>query len=262
MPRIVAMAEEREPQAGMAPEYRAIYAGLEQDHWWWQARRRIVLAQVQRFCQALERPRVIEIGCASAQTLLALSDEYDCLGIEPDAGFAAEARERGFEVRSGALPDDLPEDLEPADVVLLLDVLEHVEADAEALRACARLLRPEGRVLLTAPALPWLWSSHDEINGHLRRYTVSSLKRAADAADLHVHYVSYYNFGLFPVLAAARLAERLRRRQASGRLPQTPGTLVNRLLRAIMASEAPLLGRLCLPWGSSILAWIGPRPRP
>ena len=71
---------------------------------------------------------------------------------------------------------------EPADVVVCTDVLEHVEADREALTGIARKLKPGGRILITVPAHPWLWSAHDVVNHHKRRYTRRTLKAVIAAA--------------------------------------------------------------------------------
>ncbi len=97
-------------------------------------------------------------------------------GVETDPALLARARERGLDARAGALPDAIP--LEPGrwDAVCLFDVLEHLDDEAGALAACRRLLAPGGRLFVTVPAYAWLWSRHDELLGHRRRYTA---RRAA-----------------------------------------------------------------------------------
>ncbi|MFN8559703.1 MAG: methyltransferase domain-containing protein [Dehalococcoidia bacterium] len=89
------------------------------------------------------------------------------------------------------------------DAVLALDVIEHVEDDVALLREARRVLRPGGIVVLTVPALPWLWSDHDVVNHHYRRYVRSTLDRSVRAGGFTPVHTSYYNSFPLP-LAVAR----------------------------------------------------------
>jgi SAM-dependent methyltransferase len=183
--------------------------------------------------------------------LEALGRFGDAVGVETDPVLRARARERGLDVRAGALPNAVP--LEPRrwDAVCLFDVLEHVDAEAAALAACRRLLAPGGRLFVTVPAYAWLWSRHDEVLGHRRRYTAGRLRRAAEAAGLAVERLTYFNTLLAPPIMAVRLARAALRRP--GHDLDRPAPLLNRALAACFAAEAPLLGWASLPFGISIL---------
>ena len=129
-------------------------------------------------------PLVIEVGAGIGSTTRALStgrhERWTCL--EPDSEMAARI-ERS--VAEGGLPDfckaatgtlsDLRESAEQADTILYIDVLEHIENDADEVRLAARLLRPGGRLVVLAPAHQWLYSPFDEAIGHYRRYSRMSL---------------------------------------------------------------------------------------
>ncbi len=163
---------------------------------------------------------------------------------------AIAAAKSGIAVTEGALPNKTPAQDASYDMIVLLDVLEHVEADMESLAAIRRKLRPEGRVLITVPALPWLWSAHDSEHHHFRRYTKASLRRTAEAAGLRVLETGYFNTLLFPLIAGARFAKKaIGRNTADDAIPSAP---MNAVLRSIFGLERHLVGRLALPVGSSL----------
>jgi len=138
-----------------------------------------------------------------------------------------------------------------AEVVLLLDVIEHVDDDVAALRAARAAVGEGGLLVVTVPAYQWLWSGHDEVLGHRRRYTAAGLRAAVERAGFEVLRVSYFNTLLFPLLAAVRGWKRLRGDRGHDlRRPTAP---LNRLLEGVFAFERHLVPRLPLPFGASLL---------
>jgi hypothetical protein len=136
-------------------------------------------------------------------------------------------------------------------------VLEHVEQDEAALASIARKLKVGGKILITVPAHPWMWSAHDEVNHHKRRYTRKTLRGAIHAAGLQVEMLSWFNSLLFPLAAAARLAGRVTGKEDSDdKLPPKP---VNSLFETIFGWERYALGRLPLPPGVSLVAIVSRR---
>jgi SAM-dependent methyltransferase len=155
-------------------------------------------------------------------------------------------------VRDGTLPDRVPFAPESFDLVAMLDVLEHVDDDVGSLKAVAERLVRGGRLVLTVPAYRFLWSRHDELHHHKRRYRKEGLLAVARAAGLEPEYVSYFNTLLFPLVAAKRLAGRLL--GDSGKADdEMPPAGLNRLLGAVFAIERHLLGRVALPFGVSLV---------
>jgi len=130
-------------------------------------------------------------------------------------------------------------------------VLEHVADEAGALRACRRLLAPGGRLVVTVPAYAWLWSRHDELLGHRRRYTAGSLRAVVEAAGFAVDRVTYFNTLLAPPIMATRIVRAALRRSRHDL--ERPAPLVNRLLARAFGAEATLLRFASLPFGISIL---------
>lgn len=234
----------------MDPAYAAVHAEEDRAHWWFLGRRAVILAEMARRLPA-SGVRLAELGCGSGGMLEALGRFGTAVGVEMDPTLRARARERGLDVRAGALPDTIP--LEPGrwDAVCLFDVLEHVDDEAGALAACRRLLAPGGRLFVTVPAYAWLWSRHDELLGHRRRYTARALRRAAERGGYAVERLTYFNTLLAPPIMAVRLARAALRRP--GHDLDRPAPTVNRALAACFSAEARLLRWVSPPFGISIL---------
>ncbi len=228
-------------------------ARVERRHWWFAGRREIVARMLERRLPA--GATLVDVGCGTGFVLERLARTFDAWGLEPDAGVRARAAP---EIAPRILPGS-SDDLSALggrrfDAVLLLDVIEHLDDDAGALRGAAAALAPCGLLLVTVPAHPWLWSSHDELNAHRRRYTRGTLGAALARAELEPLHVSHFNTRLFPLALAHRLG---RRRDTNGALRVPPGFL-NRAFLALFAGEARAVER-GYPFGLSLAAVARPR---
>lgn len=230
---------------------------LEEDrrHWWFRARLAVLLATLRRRLPR-RRLRLLELGCGSGNVLAALAEFGETVGMETSPEMLAAARAAGLDVRPGRLPDDLVVEDGWADVVLLLDVLEHVD-DAAALRTARRALAADGLLVVTVPAYQWLWSAHDVALGHRRRYTGRGLRRVVEGAGFAAERVSYFSTLLFPAVAAGRLWKNWRG-DAHHDLWRPPPPL-NRALERIFALERHVVSRASLPFGTSVLLLARPR---
>lgn len=228
-------------------------AELDTSHWWYRARRDILATLIERRIHLPENARILEIGCGTGHNLEMLARFGRVDGIEIDAAARALASTRlGHAIKDAPLPELTGVDTCAYDLVAILDVLEHVEADRAALASIAARLKPGGRILITVPAHPWMWSAHDVVNHHQRRYTRKSLKAVIAAAGLRLDMMSYFNSLLFPLAAAARLGGRVTGKQDSDdTLPPAP---VNSLFERIFAFERHAIGRVPLPVGVSLVA--------
>lgn len=225
---------------------------LELRHWWFVARRRIIAALIGRVLGQLPA-RILEAGCGSGGNLQMLRGfgEVDAFEFYGPARESAE-RKTGMVIPFGALPDALPFAGSTYDLIGLFDVLEHIQDDVGSLAALRERLGEGGKILLTVPALPFLWSGHDVRHHHFRRYTAASLSEVARKAGLKVTYSSYFNFFLFPLAVAARGVKRL----TGSEVPddRMPAGWLNAILARIFGSERHLLGRIRLPIGLSLTA--------
>jgi len=173
--------------------------------------------------------------------------------FEPDAtARELAAQKSGAEILPGYLPDDLPAHFDNFDLIAALDVLEHVEDDFASMRALSRRLRPGGHLFVTVPAYPSLWSRHDDLHHHKRRYRKARLREGLGAAGLTPRFVSFFNTLLFPAILAKRLFDRVS--GGGGDDDRMPSALVNETLHRLFAAEQHALDRCALPFGLSLVA--------
>ncbi len=227
---------------------------LEDRHWWFTGRRRIVAGVIQR----LELPaqaQILDAGCGTGGNLPMLAGFGELTGAEFDAEAAALARARGVcDVVRAGLPNEMPFTATQFQLITLLDVLEHIDDDRASLQALANLLAPGGHLLVTVPAFPFLWGPHDESHHHKRRYRAAGLRARIMEAGLDVQWLSYYNSSLFPAVAAVRLLHKLLPAGEAGNELALPPAPMNALLENLFAAERHLLGRVSLPFGVSLIA--------
>lgn len=237
---------------------RAVYARMgaeEAEHWWFRGRRAVLQALIERYCAVPAAARVLEAGCGTGGNLAMLA-RYGALdAFEYDEAARAEAAAKGIvPVAHGALPDgiDVPDGVYA--LIALFDVLEHIEDDRASLVTLGAKLAPEGRMLVSVPAMPWLWSSHDAIHHHFRRYTTGSLRSVIEAAGLRAEKIGYFNTLLFPLAVAQRLGQRLTGHDTPA--DKMPAPWLNASLGAVFQAERHFAGRLPMPVGLSAYAIV------
>jgi len=235
---------------------------VEATHWWYVGRRAVVFDAFTRVLAEYERPRVLDFGCGTGFNLEAARalGVHDGVGIDLSSRALSLCRERGLHrlVRGDAAAPPFGD--ATFDVVLALDLIEHVEDDRAALRGLLRVLRPGGRLIVFTPAFQFLWSVQDRVSHHFRRYTASELRTKLSDAGYAVDKLSYANMLLFPIVLAGRLTLRVsgRDRQVSSENDLHPAAS-NAILARIFSAERPLLRRWNLPFGVSLLA-VAARP--
>ena len=225
-----------------ATEVRKL-AELEDKHWWYRGRRQVL----ERVIAALELPagaRILDAGCGSGRNMVELARRGAVTGVELSDTSVALARARhAGEVIAGSVTE-MPFADDSFDLATCLDVIEHLEDDLAALRELRRVVAPAGSLLVTVPAYQWLWSGHDEINHHFRRYTRSSLQRTAEQAGWRQVRTTYFNSLLLPVAVLLRVLERFSRKPTESSLDLwVPARPLNWLLERPLLLEASMIGR-------------------
>ena len=228
-------------------------AELDQVHWWYRARRDILADLIRRKIALPADARILEVGCGTGHNLEMLRRFGRVDGIEVDPQARAMAAERlGQAILDAPLPT-LPGVPDGAyDMVAILDVIEHIDEDVAGMRALAGKMKPGAKMLITVPAFPFMWSAHDVVNHHKRRYTRKTLRRLIDDAGMRLELLSWFNSLLFPLAAGARLAGRVTGKEDSDdKLPPKP---INKAMEWVFGLERYAVGRMPMPPGVSLVA--------
>jgi len=232
-------------------------AAHDSTHWWYRARREILSDYLTRYGAMPRDARILEIGCGTGHNLPMLAQFGTVEAIEIDPAARDIASERlGRPVGDAPLPALPGIERGAYDLVAVLDVVEHIEDDIAALAAMKTLLKPGGKILIAVPAHQWLWSAHDVVNHHHRRYSKATLRAAIVAAGLTPAKLGYFNSLLFPLAAAARIAGRVTGRDDSDDSP--PAKPLNTLFEKIFGLERHLVGRVPMTPGVSIVTLARP----
>lgn len=234
----------------MEPNYAEKYRELYTRHWWWRAREAYVLRWIRRLGRG-RRLRILDVGCGDGLLWPKLTGLGDVEGIEPDQSLVpADSPWRG-RIEMGPFPGR-PRSTR-YDLLLMLDVLEHIEDDRGALASVAELLDPGGHALVTVPAHMFLWSEFDVVNHHHRRYRRGDLAALLAGAGLDPVSVRYYYF--WPVLPL--LFRRLLFRASAtpkSRFVAIPPAPINALLTAVSNVDHHITSVIPFPFGGSIIA--------
>jgi len=233
-------------------------AAHDSTHWWYRARRDILSDYLERWGELPANAKILEIGCGTGHNLPMLGQfgSVDAIEIDPAARDIA-AKRLGKTVGSSPLPQLEGVERGGYDLIAVLDVVEHVEDDIGALQAMASLLKPGGKILVTVPAHQWMWSAHDVVNHHKRRYSKSGFEAALGKAGLKWKKLGYFNSLLFPLAVAARFAGKLMGKDDSDDSP--PAKPINTLFEAVFRLERHAVGRVPLPPGLSLIALASPK---
>ncbi|HEY2718589.1 MAG TPA: methyltransferase domain-containing protein, partial [Solirubrobacteraceae bacterium] len=214
----------------------------EDRHWWYRGRRN-VLERVIADLHLPARARILDAGCGSGRNMVELARHGTVTGVELSEASVRLARERGAgEVVEGSVLE-MPFEADSFEMAASLDVIEHLEDDLAALRELRRVVAPGGSLLVTVPAYQWLWSGHDEINHHFRRYTRRSLQRAGEEAGWQQVRTTYFNSLLLPAAILLRVLDRFSRKTTESSLDLwVPPEPMNWLLERPLQLEATLIG--------------------
>ncbi|MGE5392165.1 MAG: class I SAM-dependent methyltransferase [Candidatus Saccharibacteria bacterium] len=238
-------------------EYKTLYE-LEDYYWWYVGRRRII-GNILSLTMKKPSALTVDYGCGTGSNLPLLrrfGPKVIGLDIAPQS--IDYCRKRGedqvFLIQS-------PEDLKSrcgngADLITLLDVLEHIEDDAGMIRSLKSSLAPGGLLLLTVPAYQFLWSGHDIALHHKRRYTLSGIRRKLEAAGFRVEKATYAISFMFPIIAFYRMANMIVRSTDISD-PKSSHVILppklNRFIIALLYLEAWLCRYVKFPFGTSVI---------
>ena len=235
----------------MDPEYGRRYRELHRRHWWWRARERVILDVVRR----LEPPggfgHILDVGCGDGLLFPSLASLGRVEGVEPDEGLVSRADTPWGVIHVRPFDPSFRPGRRYG-LILMLDVLEHMDAPEEAAAHARELLEPGGALVVTVPAFRWLWTSHDVLNEHRTRYSRDGVVELLSGAGLDVERSRYLFRWLVPAKVAVRAKEAVL--GAEPKPPALPPPPVNRLLYALTRVEEGLRGGVPRPFATSVLA--------
>lgn len=239
----------------MELEYELQTHRAEDRHWWYQGRRLVLERTIGRLGLP-SGARILDAGCGSGRNMVELARHGTVTGVELSPTSVRLARDRSVgEVIEGSVMD-MPFDDGSFDLTMSLDVIEHLADDVAALTELRRVTAPGGALLVTVPAYQWLWSGHDEINHHHRRYSRRALVAAAERAGWRCERTTHFNSLLLPIAIALRALDRVNPKTTKSSLDLwVPPAPLNCALRQPLALEAQIIGGGgSIPVGLSLLA--------
>lgn len=229
---------------------------IQDKHWWFVVKKNIILDIIRRYCKIDNNCKILDIGCGSGLMLDSLEKIGQVCGIDmSDEAIKFSQEISQSEIKKGSLPDQIPYEKDSFNVIVALDVIEHIDKDIESLKTIYSLLAHKGKAIITVPAYMFLWSYHDIVNEHKRRYTLSELKNKLLDAGFVINKISYFNTLLFPLVYFIRMLNNFSRKNETSDI-EMPNRAVNFLLKQIFGIEKYLLKFANLPFGVSILAVI------
>ncbi len=238
-------------------EYAQMYR-LEDSHWWFVSRRRLLARAVDCFPPPRPEdrlPRFLDVGCGTGGTLDYLRSHGEAIGLDAEPLALEFCRQRGYRNLILADATALPFADGSIDAVIALDVLEHISDHTTAAREITRILSPGGMLYVTVPAYRSLWSSHDVALMHVRRYLATEVKDLLTGAGLEVIHLTYIMTTYFPLIWFIRTLRKYRKEQNTPHADVVPTPRVlNWALRSWLDVEASVALRMPLPFGLTVFA--------
>lgn len=248
----------------MKDSYFKEYYHLERRHWWFQVRNKIIEERIEQLLTTKDKLKILNVGVATGATSEMLSRFGEVISVEYDQACYEFTKEYfKMPLLQGSILE-LPFGNEEFDLVCAFDVIEHVEDDQKAVSEMKRVCKSTGYVCVTVPAYQWMWSHHDVINHHFRRYTMRSLRKVFDLTGQgNLVRNTYFNTFLFPAIAGFRLLSGLipqrfvRRGAGSDSTIFEEKSFINRFFHWFFSLERPFLRfKMRFPFGvSAFLAW-------
>ena len=243
----------------MNKEYVKQYVRLEKDHWWFLVRQKIILKFLKKYLQVEQTPglKVLNVGASGGATSRLLSGFGTVESVETDLFFIEYLKQQQVAVTEASVTS-LPFPDNNFDLVCAFDVIEHVADDASAIKEMTRVCKPNGAICITVPAFDVLWSGHDIVNRHYRRYRKKSLEQLeASTQILSPGKTLYFNSLLFlPILIVRKIStifSKNKNRDTSDFTYFKTSDIPNRFFWFIFGIEVPLLG-FPFPFGVSLIS--------
>jgi len=227
---------------------------LETSYWWFVARNKIIYSLLKKYCPINNNANLLDVGCGTGGFASFISNYIDVICLDTSELALSYCKKRGLSnLFFGTIADFNKKNIK-MQFITMLDVVEHIANDREVLRQAFEALQNNGYLIATVPAYNWLWSRHDEIHMHQRRYNKKQFVELITTSGFEIVFSSYFNSFLFPLVAIKRLIERfLKNKKDSSSPVEKVSPLSNKILEKIFAFERIILKFIKFPFGLSII---------
>ncbi len=247
----------------MDKQYYKDYYKLEREHWWFTARKEILEDLIRRKINPTIPLKILNIGTATGAGTLMLQEFGNVTSIEYDEDCCKFLNEQlQIKTQVGSITE-LDFENNSFDLVCAFDVIEHVENDSLATAEMLRVCKKDGYVFATVPAFMLLWSEHDVVNHHCRRYKINQFRNLFKVADSNIVFKSYFNFFFFIPIASIRILlwpfqkNKLKETTAKSDFSRfNADGIFNKICFRIFLLEKTLLKFIKFPFGVSICLMI------
>lgn len=238
----------------MDKEFENAYHRYENHHFWFRGRRDAILRLTKKYPRDIS---ILDIGCSSGLLLESMQkvgfEKANLYGIDISSEAIYNCREKGLlncTLDNAERPVTLQQKF---DLIIASDCLEHLENDEDSLKKWSGLLKEKGTLIVFVPAYEFLWSRHDEVNFHFRRYTKSLLKKLIKKTDLRLVKCSYWNTILFLPIAVFRILSKFfepSKTDNNGNIFNLP--ILNSFFYNILKAENKIINHFDFPFGVSV----------
>lgn len=225
---------------------------LNDNHWWFVARKKILKNLLKNSIKE-EVGEILDIGSGpggNVGTLLEVSTKITCLEPSSEAIKFSQKKYPKLEIIQGCFPETIPN--RKFDMITMLEVLEHISGDSEAVKSVFSLLKPGGYYFITVPSYMFLWSEHDEHVHHKRRYTKKQIIDLLEKTGFNIKRITYFNTLLFPAIALVRIFKSFFNIKTGNTDFDIGSPIINNLFARIFGFEAILLKKINFPFGVSL----------
>jgi SAM-dependent methyltransferase len=243
----------------MNESYYREYYHLERANWWFKVRAQIIMQHLKKVLKNKNEIKILNIGAATGRTTELLSQFGKVISLEYDKECCEFVKTQlKIDIINGSILE-LPFENNTFDLVCAFDVIEHVENDAAGVKEMKRVCKPGGIICITVPAFMQLWSHHDVVNEHYRRYAMSGLLKLFKDDNGHIIYKTYFNSILFIPIYLFRLLSKIipdkfiRKGAGSDFTVFKEESLVNKVFYSIFNFEKKLMAVVTFPFGVSLL---------
>ena len=236
----------------MEPQIYTLHRENEKEHWWYKGRREIISTIINKYIRKNQKLKILDFGAGSGTNSAMLSNYGDVYVYEKDKNIQDYLKKK-FEKNSNIFVlEEINENIF-FDLIIASDVIEHIENDDNIIKFLYKILKVDGKILITVPAYNFLYTERDKVLGHFRRYNSNMLKKKTEKY-FKIIKLSYYNFFLFFLSLILFLFLKIFKIKNLITSPErTPNFMINNLFCNIFKSEKFFLKYLNFPFGASII---------